>query len=83
LFGFLDSCPVSSTDKTDRHDISEFEILLKVVLNTITLNIIKSKNKQRDSFIFASIEFRIDLLNEILCTRLHQREKQEMQIKVD
>ena len=27
--------PVSSTDKTDRHDITD--ILLKVVLNTITL----------------------------------------------
>jgi hypothetical protein len=28
--------PVSSTNKTDRHDIAE--ILLKVALNTITLN---------------------------------------------
>jgi len=28
--------PVSSTNKTDRHDITE--ILLKVVLNSITLN---------------------------------------------
>ena len=27
--------PVSSTNKTDRHDI--FEIVLKVMLNTITL----------------------------------------------
>ena len=31
--------PVSSTNKTDRHDITE--ILLKVALNTINLNIIK------------------------------------------
>ena len=29
--------PVSSTNQTDRHDITEFEILLKVALNTITL----------------------------------------------
>ena len=34
--GFLRYCtPVSSTNKTDRHDITE--ILLKVALNTITL----------------------------------------------
>jgi hypothetical protein len=32
--GFPLSTPVSSTNKTDRHDITE--ILLKVVLNTIT-----------------------------------------------
>ena len=31
--------PVSSTNKTDRHDIAE--ILLKVVLNTINLNLIR------------------------------------------
>jgi hypothetical protein len=30
--------PVSSTNKTDRHDITE--ILLKVALNTITLTLI-------------------------------------------
>ena len=28
---------VSSTNKTDRHDITEILVLLKVVLNTITL----------------------------------------------
>jgi hypothetical protein len=33
---FSQSTPVSSTNKTDHHDITE--ILLKVVLNTITLN---------------------------------------------
>jgi len=33
--GFLRVLPVSSTNKTDRHDITE--ILLKVALNTITL----------------------------------------------
>jgi len=32
---FSSGTPVSSTNKTDRHDIAE--ILLKVVLNTITL----------------------------------------------
>ena len=34
--GFLRGTPVSSTNKTDRHDINK--ILLNVVLNTITLN---------------------------------------------
>jgi len=33
--GFFPGTPVSSTKKTDRHDITE--ILLKVALNTITL----------------------------------------------
>jgi hypothetical protein len=32
--GFFPGPPVSSTNKTDRHDITE--ILLKVALNTIT-----------------------------------------------
>jgi hypothetical protein len=35
--GFLRSTPIFSTNKTDRHDIAE--ILLKVVLNAITLTI--------------------------------------------
>jgi len=34
---FSPSTPVSSTDKTDRHDITE--IVLKVVLNTIMLTL--------------------------------------------
>jgi len=34
---FSPATPISSTNKTDRHDIAE--ILLKVVLNTITLTI--------------------------------------------
>jgi hypothetical protein len=34
---FSQGIPVSSTNKTDRHDIAE--ILLKVALNTIALNI--------------------------------------------
>ena len=33
---FSHGTPVSSTNKTDRHDITD--IFLKVVLNTITLN---------------------------------------------
>ena len=43
--GFLRFPPVSSTNNTDHHDITE--ILLKVALNTITLthynNILKKK----------------------------------------
>jgi len=35
--GFPPGTPVSSTNKTDRHDITE--ILLKVALNTIALNL--------------------------------------------
>jgi len=34
VFDFLPGTPVSSTNKTDRHDITE--ILLKVVLKTMT-----------------------------------------------
>jgi hypothetical protein len=37
--------PVSSTNKTDRHDITE--ILLKVALNTTKENKNKDKNKQQ------------------------------------
>ena len=43
--GFSPSTPVSSTDKTDRHDITE--ILLKVALNTIIQTKPSSKNKRR------------------------------------
>jgi hypothetical protein len=35
--GFLQALPFSSTNKTDRHDITE--ILLKVVLSTIKPNL--------------------------------------------
>jgi hypothetical protein len=35
---FSPGSPVSSTNKTDRHDITE--ILLKVALSTITMNIV-------------------------------------------
>jgi|JYMV01.1.fsa_nt_gi methylthioribose-1-phosphate isomerase len=43
--GFSLSTPVSSTNKTDRHDITE--ILLKVALNTIIQTKPSSKNKRR------------------------------------
>ena len=35
--GFLKVLPISSTNKTDRHDIAE--LLMKVVLSTITLTV--------------------------------------------
>jgi hypothetical protein len=38
--GFLSGTPVSSKNKTGRHDMAE--ILLKVALNTITLTEIKT-----------------------------------------
>jgi hypothetical protein len=41
---FSPATPVSSTNKTDRHDI--IEILLKVVLNTITLKLYEYNMKQ-------------------------------------
>ena len=43
--GFSLGTLVSSTDKTDRHDITE--ILLKVALNTIIQTKPSSKNKRR------------------------------------
>ena len=43
--GFSLGTPVSSTNKTDRHDITE--ILLKVALNTIIQTKPSSKNKRR------------------------------------
>jgi hypothetical protein len=42
--GFLLGTPVSSTNKTDRHDITE--ILLKVALNTITITLSLEKQGQ-------------------------------------
>ena len=43
--GFSPSTLVTSTDKTDRHDITE--ILLKVALNTIIQTKPSSKNKRK------------------------------------
>jgi hypothetical protein len=45
---FSPSTLVSSTNKTNRHDITE--ILLKVVLNTITLTLILHGHKQKDKY---------------------------------
>ena len=42
--------PVSSTNKTDRHDI--IEIFLKVALNTITLSLSKGSIKLSHIFVF-------------------------------
>ena len=49
--GFQPGTPVSSTNKTDRHDITE--ILLKVVLNTIKqIKIFIQKTRDyRDSYV--------------------------------
>ena len=41
--GFLPGSQVSSTNKTDSHDV--IEILLKVALNTIALTLLKSFEK--------------------------------------
>jgi hypothetical protein len=47
--------PVSSTNKTDRHDIAE--ILLKVALNTITLTSRISKRKKKKCYLKKTIIF--------------------------
>jgi hypothetical protein len=43
---FSQSTPVSSTDKTDRHDIAE--ILLKAALSTIALTPSLEENQSRE-----------------------------------
>ena len=60
--------PVSSTNKTDRHDIIT-EILLKVTLNTLTLTLlsvctklIESKMKKKQTL--DKIDVCIDCVNE-------------------
>ena len=37
--GFFPGTPVSSTDKTDRHDITEILLKVKVALNTIAITL--------------------------------------------
>jgi len=49
---FSTGTPVSSTNKTDRHDIAK--ILLEVTLNTITLNLITSLKCEIKGFGFGS-----------------------------
>jgi hypothetical protein len=51
---FSPGTPVSSTNKTDCHDITE--ILLKVALNTITLTLTDSF-KENNSFQFETTRF--------------------------
>jgi hypothetical protein len=51
--------PVSSTNKTDFHDITE--ILLKVALNTITLTL-KSKSRPK-KYVSCYIKFRVIVFN--------------------
>ena len=45
---FSPDTPVSSTDKTDHHDITE--ILLKVALNTITLTLNRIEKELQSKF---------------------------------
>ena len=68
--------PVSSTNKTDRHDITE--ILLKVALNTITLRDIVYQ--LRNFFIPKIIvDFRTDLhkmkINTELCCKRYEKDQ--------
>ena len=45
--GFFPGTPVFSTNKTDRHDITE--ILFKVAINTITLTLIPPHERDSNS----------------------------------
>jgi hypothetical protein len=61
--------PVSSTNKTDRHDITE--ILLKVALNTITLSLTsfpipKFEKKIKKNLLNLCIILHINIILEIL-----------------
>ena len=57
---FLIDTPVSSTNKTDLHDIAE--ILLKVALNTITLTPYTSCKKYCQFIDVEEIYFRLDVV---------------------
>ena len=50
---FFSGTPVSYTNKTDRHDITE--LLLKVALNTITITWTHLINITRENFVLKSI----------------------------
>ena len=57
--------PVSSTNKTDRHDITE--ILLKVALNTTKENKNKDKNKQQTNNINThDLKWKTKIPNQVL-----------------
>ena len=51
---FAPGTPISSTNKADSHDITE--ILLKVVLNTITITLTRLKESRSSSFFFTAKE---------------------------
>jgi hypothetical protein len=71
---FSPGTPVSSTNKTDRHDITE--ILLKVALNTTTLTLtltlsIQNKNSGPAYFVFIMLHyFYLNLVKKSLLIRL-------------
>ena len=52
--GFLQVLPISSTNKTDCHDITE--ILLKLVLNTINIPLINVLTKYGDLRLYGNGE---------------------------
>jgi hypothetical protein len=58
--------PVSSTNKTDRHDINE--IFLKVALNTITI----TSNSKMKFVIIYYIKFKMNLLTYLCDFNLYQ-----------
>ena len=57
--GFLRVLPVSSTNKTDRHNVTE--ILFKVALNTI-----KQTNKQTNNPYPASDTFQVQTIRSVV-----------------
>ena len=71
---FSPGTPVSSTDKTDRHDITE--ILLKVALNTITLTLC-SVHYYLNSIVFALLKesSKLAIVNELINILLKGKKK--------
>jgi len=65
---FSPGTPLSSTNKTTRHDISE--VLLKVVLNTISLNI-KHVNLLRKQVVRTSPPHTLSILKDTMCISTH------------
>jgi hypothetical protein len=63
--------PVSSTNKTDIHDITE--ILLKVALNTITLTLTLSLLLKNISLYIVEIMFESSLLKTVHFVRKKQK----------
>jgi hypothetical protein len=75
--------PVSSTNKTDRHDITE--ILLKVALNTINPNLFHNNSCKWSNYVYVTI-----LLNSIcynlnfthLCTCINNTQNKQNLIEL-